>query len=141
MTDYDDIRDMVEREEEYDSAAAYLDKVKRIKKEKSRLRRTLKEVDESKKKAVESAIDDVAFMAVTMEDLRENIIRDGTTVEYKNGENQFGTKQSPDAQLYLQFSQKHTQAMKILLDCMPKTEKPVKKDDGFNEFVAGREDI
>ncbi len=141
MTDYDDIRDMVEREEKYDSAAAYLDKVKRIKKEKSRLRRTLKEVDESKKKAVESAIDDVAFMAVTMEDLRENIIRDGTTVEYKNGENQFGTKQSPDAQLYLQFSQKHTQAMKILLDCMPKTEKPVKKDDGFNDFVMGREDI
>ena len=141
MIDYDDIRDMVEREEEYDSAAAYLDKVKRIKKEKSRLRRTLKEVDESKKKAVESAIDDVAFMAVTMEDLRENIIRDGTTVEYKNGENQFGTKQSPDAQLYLQFSQKHTQAMKILLDCMPKTEKPVKKDDGFNDFVMGREDI
>lgn len=141
MVDYDDIKDMVEREEIYDSAAAYLEKIKRIKKEKSRLRRTLKEVDESKKKAVESAIDDVAFMAVTMEDLRENIIRDGTTVEYKNGENQFGTKQSPDAQLYLQFSQKHTQAMKILLDCMPKTEKPVKKDDGFNDFVMGREDI
>lgn len=31
--------------------------------------------------------------------------------------------------------------MKILLDCLPKTEKPVKKDDGFNDFVLEREDI
>ena len=141
MIDYEAIREELEREEKVDSASEYLEKVNRIKKEKNRLKRTLKEIDKSKKSAVESAINDVAFMAVMMEDLRENIIRDGTTVEYKNGENQFGTKQSPDAQLYLQFSQKHTQAMKILLECLPKTEKPVKKDDGFNDFVLEREDI
>lgn len=69
-----------------------------------------KEIDENKKKLVLATIDDVAFMSITMQDLRENIIRDGTTAEYKNGENQYGTKQSPDAQLYLQFSQKQTQA-------------------------------
>lgn len=88
-------------------------------------------------------IDDVAFMSITMQDLRENIIRDGTTVEYKNGENQYGTKQSPDAQLYLQFSQKQTQATKILQDCLPKTKavEVVEKDDGFDEFVGGREDV
>ena len=73
-----------------------------------------------------------------MQDLRENIIRDGTTVEYKNGENQYGTKQSPDAQMYLAMSQKQTQAMKILLDCMPKQTLPVDKDDEFNDFVRGR---
>ena len=64
-------------------------------------------------------------MTITMQDLREQIVREGTTVEYKNGENQYGTKQSPDAQLYLQMSQKQTQAMKILVDCLPKTEKKV----------------
>ena len=93
MTDYEAIREELEREEKVDSASEYLEKVNRIKKEKNRLKRTLKEIDKSKKSAVESAINDVAFMAVMMEDLRENIIRDGTTVEYKNGENQFGTKQ------------------------------------------------
>ena len=81
-------------------------------------------------------------MVNKLKELSENIIRDGTTVEYKNGENQYGTKQSPDAQLYLQFSQKHTQAMKILLDCLPKTEKIKKQiDDGFDEFARGREDF
>lgn len=78
-------------------------------------------------------------MTITMQDLRESIIRDGTTVEYQNGANQFGTKQSPDAQLYLQFSQKQTQAMKILTDCLPKQEKLIRKDDGFGDFVTGRD--
>ena len=75
-------------------------------------------------------------------ELREEIVRSGTTVTYKNGENQYGTKQSPDAQLYLQMSQKQTAAMKILVDCLPKT--PAKavseKNDGFEDFINERDD-
>lgn len=142
MVDYDDILEEIEREEKVDSAANYLDKNKRIKKEAARLKRLFKEIDENKKKLVFSTIEDVAFMAITMQDLRENIIRTGTTVKYKNGENQFGTKQSPDAQLYLQMSQKHTQAMKILVDCLPKTEKQKNVvEDDFDDFVTDREDV
>ena len=88
---------------------------------------------------VQTTIEDVAFLTITMQDLRDNIVREGTTCEYKNGENQYGTKQSPDAQLYLQMSQKQTQAMKILIDCMPKTPQVVVKDDGFDDFVNGRD--
>ena len=103
-------KEELRREAEYDSISEYLEIQKRIKKESARLRKLFKEIDENKKKLVESTINDVAFMTVTMQDLREKIIRDGTTVSYKNGENQYGTKQSPDAQLYLQMSQKQTQA-------------------------------
>lgn len=135
-------KEELRREAEYDSISEYLEIQKRIKKESARLRKLFKEIDENKKKLVESTINDVAFMTVTMQDLREKIIRDGTTVSYKNGENQYGTKQSPDAQLYLQMSQKQTQAMKILVDCMPKTpNKIVQKEDDFEDFVNGREDI
>ena len=135
-------KEELRREAEYDSISKYLEVQKRIKKESARLRKLFKEIDDNKKKLVESTINDVAFMTVTMQDLREKIIRDGTTVSYKNGENQYGTKQSPDAQLYLQMSQKQTQAMKILVDCMPKTpNKIVQKEDDFDDFVNGREDI
>ncbi len=135
-------KEELRREAEYDSISEYLEIQKRIKKESARLRKLFKEIDENKKKLVESTINDVAFMTVTMQDLREKIIRDGTTVSYKNGENQYGTKQSPDAQLYLQMSQKQTQAMKILVDCMPKTpNKIIQKEDDFEDFVNGREDI
>ena len=138
ITDEEFEKEELRREAEYDSISSYIEKQKRIKKEVNRLRKTFKEIDENKKKLVQTTIEDVAFLTVTMQDLRENIIRDGTTVEYKNGENQYGTKQSPDAQMYLAMSQKQTQAMKILLDCMPKQTLPVDKDDEFNDFVRGR---
>ena len=139
MVDYDEVLSEIEREEKVDSATEYLEKTKRIKKEVNRLKRLFKDIDENKKKLVFTTIDDVAFMTITMQDLRETIVREGTTCVYKNGENQYGTKQSPDAQLYLQMSQKQTQAMKILVDCLPKTQKEiVKETDDFKDFVAGR---
>ena len=145
MIDRDDKRYMDEearREAQYDSISDYLDKQTRIKKEVSRLKRLFSKIDPQKKKLVFATIDDVAFMTITMQDLRESIIREGTTVEYKNGENQYGTKQSPDVQLYLQMSQKQTAAMKILIDCLPKTQPKaaVEKSDGFEDFINSRED-
>lgn len=140
MIDYDEIEEeQAKREAEYDSISSYLERKKEIKKEERRLKRLFTDIDENKKKLVYTTIEDVAFMTVTMRELRENIIRDGTEVEYKNGENQYGKKQSPDAQLYLQMSQKQTQAMKILTECLPKTEKPLKMDDGFEDFLKGRD--
>ena len=141
MVDYDEVLDEVEREERVDSATEYLEKTKRIKKEVSRLKRLFKDIDENKKKLVFTTIEDVAFMTITMQDLREKIVREGTTCTYKNGANQYGVKQSPDAQLYLQLSQKQTQAMKILVDCLPKSQKETVREDGFDDFVNGREDV
>ncbi len=144
MVDRDEKRYMDEearREARYDSISDYLEKQERIKKEAARLKRLFSKIDPQKKKLVVTTIDDVAFMTVTMQDLRDNIIRDGTSITYKNGENQYGTKQSPDAQLYLQMSQKQTAAIKILVDCLPKTKKaPVEKSDGFEDFIASRDD-
>ena len=71
----------------------YLDRVKRIKKEEARIKKLFGKIDEDRKKLVLSTIADVAFMTVTMQDLRETINREGTTAVYKNGENQYGTKQ------------------------------------------------
>lgn len=119
--------------------AEYLEKEAAIKKEERRLKRLFAKIDDSKKKLAFSTIADVAFLTIIMQELREKILKEGTTCEYKNGENQYGTKQSPDAQLYLQMSQKQTAAMKILMDCLPKTERPGPKDDGFNDFVAERD--
>ena len=121
--------------------AGYLDRVKRIKKEEARIKKLFGKIDEDRKKLVLTTIADVAFMTVTMQDLREVINREGTTAIYKNGENQYGTKQSPESQTYLQLSQKLTQAMKILVDCRPKPQRLEEPGDGFEDFVDGREDV
>lgn len=147
LIDSDIVREKLEEEEwekeqKYDSVSGYLEKNKRIKREITRLKKLFKDIDENKKKLVLTTIEDIAFMTITMQDLRDNIVRTGTTVEYKNGANQYGFKQSPDAQLYLQMSQKQTQAMKILIDCMPKTERINKvPDDDFDSFVHERAEV
>ena len=82
MADYDAVQKEAEREEKVDSAAAYLEKVKRIKREESRIKKLFKEIEENRKKLVFTTIADVAFMTVTMQDLRETIIREGTTATY-----------------------------------------------------------
>lgn len=141
IPDYDDILKEVAREEKVDSATNYLEKESEIKKEVRRLKQLFREIDENKKKLVYTTIEDVAFMTITMKDLRETIIREGTTATYKNGENQYGTKQSPEAQMYLQLSQKQTAAMKLLLDCLPKTEKSKGPVDDFDDFVNSRKEV
>ena len=60
MVEYDEILAEIEREEKEDSAAEYLEKTKRIKKEVARLKRLFKKIDENKKKLVFATIDDVA---------------------------------------------------------------------------------
>lgn len=134
-------KESMENVEKTAENADYLEKQKRIKREVNRLKKIFKDIELNKKNLVISTIHDIAFMNITMEDLRESILVNGTTIEYQNGKDQWGEKQSPDAQLYLQLSQKSTQAMKILLDCLPKTQPKTGADeDGFDEFVWGRDE-
>lgn len=125
-----EVENVLENDSGFGLSSAYLEKEKRIKTEIARLRKQFKDIPKDKLGLVNSTVESIAFMTIQMQDLQDSIIKNGTTVEYDNGGGQKGTKQSPDAQFYLQFSQKHTQAMKILLDCIPKAQ-PVK-----NEGVA-----
>ena len=71
-----------------------LTKEQKIKKEIARLKRVFKDLDKNKLQTVESLIKNAAFMAVSLEELQEIINAEGYVVEYQNGENQKGTKQS-----------------------------------------------
>lgn len=89
---------------------------------------------------VSSLIKNAAFMTVTLEDLQETINCEGTVSEYKNGENQFGTKKSPEVEIYNTMIKNHMGIMKQLTDLMP--EKPNKKtnenDPLFNIINRGK---
>lgn len=112
---------------------------KAIQNEVKRLTATLKGISAEKRRAAKATIEDAAFLTVSMQELRRQITREGMQVEYKNGENQYGTKQSPAVLNYLAMSAKLTAATKILLECLPKTEQKV-VDDKFDEFIVERGD-
>ena len=58
------------------------------------LKGIFKELDENKKKLVTPLIEKAAFMSIELDDLQAQIEQDGWTSEYKNGENQYGTKKA-----------------------------------------------
>lgn len=114
-----------------------LDKEKRIKREMTRLNSLLKNLDAKKKKAVASLIKNAAFMAVTLEDLQEEINLNGVTEKYQNGANQHGIKKSSAVEVYNTMIKNHLQVMKQLTDLLPNEGPPI-EDDGFDAFVVDK---
>ena len=94
-------------------------KEERIKSEKTRLKGIFKDLDENKKKLVTPLIEKAAFMSVELDDLQETIEQDGWTSEYKNGENQYGTKRSPEAETYIALSKNYAAVIKQLTELVP----------------------
>ena len=102
------------------------EKLKRIKTEKNKLNRIFKNIDEKRRKTVERLIDNAAFMAATLEDLQEDI--------NQNGENQWGTKKSPEVEVYNTMLKNYTSVIRQLTDLLPPEEGKA-DDDGFDAFL------
>lgn len=96
-----------------------LTKDQRIKKEIARLRRVFRDLDKNKLQTVESLIKNAAFMAVSLDELQAIINEEGYVVEYQNGENQHGTKQSDAVKTHIAMTKNHASIIKQLTDLVP----------------------
>ena len=99
----------------------YSDKQRKnkIKKEQKRLQEIFKNLDTSKKKTVEKLMEDAAFMAVTLEEARQIIARDGIVETYQNGANQTGVKKSSAVEVYDKMVNTYSRVVKQLTDLIP----------------------
>jgi len=111
---------------------------KRIKAEIQKLNKQFTNIDDKSKKLVTSLIENAAFMIVTLEDLQKEINEKGPVSVYQNGENQWGTKKSPEVDVYNTMIKNHMAIMKQLTELSPVEEKP-KESDGFDSFVMNRD--
>lgn len=94
-------------------------KLEKIKKELNKFKRIFKDLDENKKKLVSPLMEKAAFMSVTLDELQEAINDEGCVSEYKNGENQYGTKKSPEVEIYLNMSKNYAAIIKQLTELVP----------------------
>ncbi|MFT9496618.1 hypothetical protein [Anaerosolibacter sp.] len=108
-----------------------LTKEQRIRKEINRLRKLFKDMPVNTMNTVISLIENAAFMTITLEDLQVSINKNGIVSEYQNGENQWGTKKSPEVEIYNTMIKNHMGIMKQLTDLIPDQPKqePKKEDD------------
>lgn len=113
---------------------------KRKKREITRLKKLFKEVPKEKMDTVRSLVDNAAFMTVQLEDLQVIINQKGVTSEYRNSETQYGTKKSPEVEIYNSMIKNHMSIIRQLTDLLPK-EPPKEVDDGFDMFVGGRQEF
>ena len=104
-----------------------LTKDKRIKKEMSKLRRVFKDIDKNMWQTVESLIKNAAFMSVSLEELQEIINEEGYTVEYQNGANKSGTKQSDAVKTHIAMTKNHAAIIKQLTELVPPEKKKESK--------------
>ena len=109
--------------------------------EKRKLHGIFSKLETNTKKSVISLVDEAAFMAASLYELRRIINEKGYTEEYQNGENQKGVKKCSEVDIYIQLEKNYAAVIKQLTDLLPKEGKVKEKKDGFDDFVNGREDV
>lgn len=114
-----------------------IEKHDRIEEEKKKLTRQFTQLDNKTKKVLSSLIDNAAFMTIELQDLQENIKKNGVTCEYQNGANQWGTKKSPEVEVYNSMIKNYVTIMKQLSDLLPKGSSKTIKDP-FDDFLGGK---
>lgn len=93
----------------------------KIKKELARLRRVLVDLSPESAKIMDGLVQDAAFMAVTLEEARLIIRRDGIIETYQNGANQSGRKKSSAVEVYDKMVNTYMKAVKQICDGMPQS--------------------
>lgn len=106
----------------------------RISAEVTRLRGLFSDVDPDRLSSIEKLIDRAAFLTVTLEDLEQAIVENGPVSEYQNGENQWGTKRSPEADLHVAMFKNLASALKQLTDLLP-SQSPRPAADPLLDFL------
>ena len=91
----------------------------RIKHEVTRTKKILGGLDKDLVKLLEPLVKNASFMAITLEDLAETIAAEGCVSEYKNGENQYGTKKSPEVEVYNAMIKNYSAVIRQLFDLTP----------------------
>lgn len=101
-----------------------------IKTEKKKLEIIYSKLDESVAKSTEKLLNDAAFMAVTLDELRQIIQRDGPVEQYQNGKNQKGLKKSAAVEAYDKMVNTYAKVIKQLVDMLPKVIRLQKNENG-----------
>lgn len=118
-----------------------LTKAERIKTEKDRLTEIYKDIEQRKKDTVRGLIERCAYMRVTLEDFEEDLDKNGFTEKFSQGNQEPYDRKRPIAEMYQGMNTSYQKAIKQLTDLLPKEAAGTTADDGFEEFVGGREDV
>ena len=105
-----------------------LDKEKNIKQEINRIKKLYKDFPKEKSKVLEGLINESAFIKVSLEELRDNLLKNGFTEMFEQGEQRFN-RERPEVKIYTTFIQRYSNVMKQLIDLLPVEVKKEEADE------------
>ncbi|PWL65940.1 MAG: hypothetical protein DBY26_06625 [Amedibacillus dolichus] len=88
-----------------------------------------KDIDENKLEFVTHQINDLAWLNVSVDELKSKVDKYGTIVKYNNGGGQSGVKDNPDVKTVIAYQKNITSITKQLLDLVPNSKNKSKLDD------------
>ncbi len=106
----------------------------RISKELRKLKRIFKNIPKDKTSVVEGLMKNAAFMAITLEDLQDDINERGISESYENTAGKIATKKTPEADIYNSMIKNYLAVIKQLVDLLPKDE-TTKAEDELVNFI------
>lgn len=107
-------------------------------KERQKLSKLFTKIDKNKRTVVEKLIENVAFMSITLDELKEDIKVYGVKETYMNGSNQFGFKESIESKTYNTMLKNYMNAIKQLIDLLPDEEKKNEGEDLLKFIASGK---
>ena len=105
-----------------------LDKEKKIKQEINRVKKLYKDFPKDKVKALDGLIQEAAFMKISLEEMREDLLVNGLTEIFEQGSQKFD-RERPQVKIYTTFMQRYSGVMKQLIDLLPEEEKKEEVDE------------
>lgn len=112
----------------------------RIDKEKVRLTKIFKNIDEDNKAIIDGLIQRAAYMRITLEDWEKDIVEKGYIEMFTQSEKTDPyERERPVTRLYNTLNKNYQSIIKQLSDLVPKETKVV-EDDGFADFINFRTD-
>lgn len=123
------------------SGSEVLSKQERISIEEKRLRRIYKNIPKDNKAIIDGLIQRAAYMRTTLEDYEADLDEKGYVELFSQSEKcDPYERERPVARLYNSMNKNYQCIIKQLSDLVPKVEIKT-KDDGFDSFVGGRDDL
>lgn len=114
-----------------------LSKDERIRNEKDKLLELLENLDPNVLASIQGLIENAAFMRIALADLQEAIKEKGYISTYQNSATQWGTKKSPEVELYLNMVKSYSTVIRQLGGYVNGAD--LGELDEFDEFVLSRD--
>ena len=111
-------------------------KEERIKAEERRIVNIYKDLKDDKKlKAAQGLIQRAAYMRITLEDYERDILANGSTEKFSQGDQEPYDRKRPVADLYNTMNTSYQKIVKQLTDFLPEDKK--EDSDAFLSFIGG----